>query len=72
MEDGGVYPFALRPSPADDDLHAETWVSLSWSPGDSAVSHNVYLGDNFDDVNDGTETWYRLLFWPDREADPLF
>jgi len=55
MEGGGVsYPFALRSSPADDDLHAKTWVSLSWSPGDSAVSHNVYLGDNFDDVNNGT------------------
>jgi len=28
-------------------------VNLSWKPGDLAVSHDVYLGNNFDDVNDG-------------------
>jgi hypothetical protein len=35
-------------------MHAETWATLSWRPGDFAVSHDVYMGDNFDDVNDGT------------------
>jgi hypothetical protein len=29
------------------------WASLSWSAGDFAVSHDVYLGDNYDVVNDG-------------------
>ena len=54
MQGGGVsYPFASRPSPDDGALYADTWVSLSWSPGDSAVSHDVYMGDNFDDVSDG-------------------
>jgi hypothetical protein len=28
-------------------------VNLSWRAGDFAVSHDVYFGDNFDDVNDG-------------------
>jgi hypothetical protein len=28
-------------------------VNLSWKPGDFALSHDVYLGNNFDDVNDG-------------------
>jgi hypothetical protein len=28
---------------------------LSWSPGDFAVSHDIYIGDNFDAVNEGTE-----------------
>ena len=45
---------ASRPTPADGAIHAATWVSLSWKEGDFAVSHDVYLGDNFDDVNDAT------------------
>ena len=28
---------------------------LSWLPGNLAVSHNVYLDENFEDVNAGTE-----------------
>ncbi len=46
-------PFARRPTPKDGTLHEDTWISLSWLAGDFAVSHDVYLGDNFDDVNDG-------------------
>jgi hypothetical protein len=30
-------------------------VNLSWSPGDFAVSHDVYIGDNYDDVDSGAE-----------------
>jgi hypothetical protein len=30
-------------------------VNLSWRPGDFAVSHDVYIGDDFDDVNNGAE-----------------
>jgi hypothetical protein len=29
-------------------------VNLSWAPGDFAVSHDVYLSENFDDVDAGT------------------
>jgi len=47
-------PFASQPIPADGALLEDTWVSLGWSPGLSAVSHDVYLGDNFDDVAAGT------------------
>ncbi len=46
-------PQALGPNPADRTLHEDTWVNLGWRAGDFAVSHDVYLGDNFDDVNDG-------------------
>jgi hypothetical protein len=50
-----VIPFiASRPNPADGALHEDSWVNLSWSPGRSAVSHDVYIGDNFDDVDNGT------------------
>ncbi len=55
MEGGGLtYPFAFGPNPADGTLHNDTWVNLSWKPGDFAVSHDVYLGDDFDVVNDAT------------------
>ena len=60
MQGSGVsYPFASRPRPADGALYADTWVNLSWSSGDSAVSHDVYLGDNSDDVNDGAEATFQ-------------
>jgi hypothetical protein len=46
---------AGNPVPADGTLYEDTWVNLSWSPGESAASHDVYLSDNFDDVNNGAE-----------------
>ena len=59
MQGGKGFPFALGPNPADGGLHEATWVSLSWRPGDFAVSHDVYLGDNFDDVNNGAADTFR-------------
>jgi len=50
---------ATRANPADGALHEDTWVNLSWSPGSFAVSHDVYLGDNFDDVDNGTGYTFR-------------
>ncbi len=52
---GQPWPYALGPEPADCALHEDTWANLSWSPGDFAVSHDVYIGDNFDDVDSGAE-----------------
>jgi hypothetical protein len=46
---------AMNPDPADGDIIEDTWINLRWVPGDFAVSHDVYLGENFDDVNDGAE-----------------
>ncbi len=51
---GGFLETARNPEPADGALLADTWVTLGWRPGDFAISHDVYLGENFDDVNDGT------------------
>jgi len=50
-----VWPYAWGPAPADGALHPDTWVNLIWLPGPFAVSHDVYYGENFDDVNDGAE-----------------
>ncbi|MHC4497065.1 MAG: LamG-like jellyroll fold domain-containing protein, partial [Planctomycetota bacterium] len=49
----GGQPLARRPDPTDGALLEQTWGTLSWSAGDFAVSHDVYIGDNFNDVNDG-------------------
>jgi len=48
------FPHAFNPNPADGAVHEDTWATLGWSPGSSAVSHDVYFGDNLDDVKDGT------------------
>jgi len=52
---GEDYPYALGPKPTDGALIEDTWVNLTWSPGDFAVSHDVYIGENFDAVNEGAE-----------------
>jgi len=53
------WPYAWGPIPADGGLHPDTWVNLGWLPGPFAVSHDVYFGDNFDDVNDGAESAFQ-------------
>ncbi len=52
-------PFAWRPEPADGALVKDTWANLGWSPGDLAVSHDVYIGDNFYDVDNGAESTFQ-------------
>lgn len=53
----GIEPTFFRaedPSIEDGAIHEKTWASLSWTPGEDAVSHDVYLGDDFDVVNEAT------------------
>ncbi|OHB72880.1 MAG: hypothetical protein A2Z25_05260 [Planctomycetes bacterium RBG_16_55_9] len=45
---------AFRPDPPDGAIHESTWVTLGWSAGAFAASHDVYLGDDFDSVNEAT------------------
>ena len=45
---------AHKPSPEDGATNPATWASLSWEPGKAATSHDVYFGDNYDDVLAGT------------------
>jgi hypothetical protein len=52
-------PKAWNPIPNDGILYEDTWVSLNWSPGDFALSHDVYFSDNYDDVNDRTESAFQ-------------
>jgi hypothetical protein len=52
-------PGAYNPQPVDGAVHTDTWVNLKWGPGGGAVSHDVYLSDNFDDVNESTADAFR-------------
>jgi hypothetical protein len=51
---GQPWPYASGPVPPDGDLHEDTWINLSWRPGVFAISHDVYLGDGFDNVSNAT------------------
>jgi len=42
------------PNPADGAMYPETWASLSWMAGPTAVSHDIYFGEDYDTVNDAT------------------
>ncbi|MHC4331506.1 MAG: PA14 domain-containing protein, partial [Planctomycetota bacterium] len=42
------------PVPADAAVIGDTWINMEWSAGYKAASHDVYFGDNFDDVYAGT------------------
>ena len=46
--------YAYWPVPHHSEKNVQPDVVLSWRPGDYAVSHDVYFGTNFDDVNEGT------------------
>ena len=54
LQVGGGYPYAMAVSPKDGAIHEDTWINLSWRAGDFAVSHDVYLGDDFDVVENAT------------------
>jgi hypothetical protein len=51
---------AYNPDPEDGAYVGETWVTLSWSADSAAVSHDVYFGDNYDDVANGTGDTFRV------------
>jgi len=40
-----------KPHPANQQTDVQTEPTLSWTPGKYAETHDVYFGDNFDDVN---------------------
>ena len=46
--------FAYGPTPADGAYHSDTWASIAWTPGETAVSNDIYFSDSLTDVMDGT------------------
>ncbi len=47
---------AADPIPEDGAIDVPRDTVLSWGPGPFAEAHNVYFGDNFDDVNNADTT----------------
>jgi hypothetical protein len=47
---------ARYPNPADEATDVPRDVSLNWTPGLFAETHDVYFGTVFDDVNDASRT----------------
>ena len=43
---------AYDPVPADGAAQIDPFVTLGWKAGFHAEFHNIYFGDNFDDVDD--------------------
>ncbi len=50
------YEIAWNPYPSNGAENVLVWTNLNWSPGDGAISHDVYLGTSFDDVNSATSS----------------
>ena len=59
---------AFKPDPSNGSFYSDTWATLSWSPGETAVSHDIYVGENFDDVSNGTGD----TFWGNQPSTLLF
>jgi hypothetical protein len=55
LSDAAITPgYSSGPNPSNGAMVMDTWVSMSWRAGMFAASHDVYLGDNFVDVNEAT------------------
>ena len=50
---------AHTPDPPDGGTVSDTWVSLNWQAGETAVSHDVYLSNNLNDVKNSTGDAFR-------------
>ncbi|MHC4645874.1 MAG: LamG domain-containing protein, partial [Planctomycetota bacterium] len=68
---GGDVELAWAPRPYDGEVDVARDVVLKWLPGDSAVSHIVYFGTDWDDVNDAVtvSSVYKGTYGPN-EYDP--
>ena len=47
---------AFYPNPADRAVEVDPNTVLTWSPGEGALSHNVYFGTDYNDVNSANTT----------------
>ncbi|MEN6425429.1 MAG: LamG domain-containing protein [Phycisphaerales bacterium] len=46
--------FATNPQPANGATAGSTNLTLTWTAGETAAEHRVYIGENSDDVKNGT------------------
>jgi len=52
------YP-ASKPVPADGAVIRQTWLSMQWTAGPKAVSHDIYFGEDYDQVKAGSGDAFR-------------
>ncbi|HUT45348.1 MAG TPA: right-handed parallel beta-helix repeat-containing protein [Sedimentisphaerales bacterium] len=50
---------ATEPEPEDGAVHPDTWAVLSWIPGSTADSHDMYFGESFVDISNRTGDTFR-------------
>ncbi|MFC1635724.1 hypothetical protein ACFL5Z_12865 [Planctomycetota bacterium] len=50
---------AFNPYPADGAIHPYIFVGLGWSAGVFAASHDIYFGENFEDVDAGAQSVFQ-------------
>jgi hypothetical protein len=51
-----AFPLASNPNPADNDVNVPVGAILSWTPGDYADTHDVYLGTDVNAVADANQS----------------
>jgi len=51
----GYLASAHSPGPPDGSTYSDTWAALKWTAGAHSVSHDLYFGTSFEDVNAGAE-----------------
>jgi streptogramin lyase len=81
------YPYAWNPIPSDGAKYMPIDVTISWSPGDFAVSHDVYfgtsstpafignqLGTTYDpgSLNPATTYYWQIVEQPGGHAGPVW
>jgi hypothetical protein len=60
------------PSPEDEAVDVPREAVLSWSPGELAATHDVYLGTSFDDVNNASRANPMGVLVSEGQADTTY
>lgn len=63
---------AMNPSPAHDATDVPRDATLSWTPGQYAGTHDVYLGTTLADVNSATRATTKGVLVSENQADTMF
>jgi len=54
-----IFLTATNPKPEDGAIYKDHQANLTWTAGFKATSHDVYFGDSFADVKDGTDSTFQ-------------
>ncbi|MHC4144278.1 MAG: LamG domain-containing protein [Planctomycetota bacterium] len=54
----GYLASAHNPDPTSGGMYTDTWAILEWGAGGTSVSHDLYFGTSFEDVDAGAENTF--------------